>query len=74
MYNHKNAKAKKISRIELCSLCKELMINRAKRKRGSKLDLSEPKHSCVNNCTRLLGMAKQKIKEIKMYYKGLNDD
>lgn len=63
MYNHKNAKAKKISRIELCSLCKELMVNRAKKR--VRLDLSEPKHSCVNNCTRLLGMAKQKLFEIK---------
>lgn len=63
MYNHKNAKAKKISRIKLCSLCKELMVNRAKKR--VRLDLSEPKHSCVNNCTRLLGMAKQKLFEIK---------
>lgn len=62
---YKNARVKKISRTELCSLCKELMIKRAKKKRGSKLDLSEPKHSCVNNCTRLLGLAKQKLIEIK---------
>lgn len=65
MYNHKNARVKKISRTELCSLCKELMIKRAEKKKGSKLDLSEPKHSCVNNCTRLMRMAKQKLCEIK---------
>ena len=41
------------------------MLKRAEKKRGSKLDLSEPKHSCVNNCTRLMRMAKQKLFEIK---------
>ena len=62
---YKNVMAKKISRTELFSPCKELRIKRAKRERKSKLDLSEPKHSCVNNCTRLLGLAKQKLIEIK---------
>lgn len=63
MYNHKNAKANRKLRAKLAMLFQDISDRGAKKR--AKLDLSEPKHSCVNNCTRLLGMAKQKLFEIK---------
>lgn len=63
MYNHKNAKANRKLRAKLATLIKDISDKRAKKR--VRLDLSEPKHSCVNNCTRLLGMAKQKLFKIK---------
>ena len=67
MYNHKNAKANRKLRAKLAMLFQDISDRGAKKraKKRAKLDLSEPKHSCVNNCTRLLGMAKQKLFEIK---------
>lgn len=63
MYNHKNAKAKMKLSDKLATLVKDVSDKRAKKR--VRLDLSELKHSCVNNCTRLMRMAKQKLFEIK---------
>ena len=60
---YKNVMAKRKLSTKLATLVKDVSDKRAKKR--VRLDLSEPKHSCVNNCTRLLGMAKQKLFEIK---------
>lgn len=60
---YKNVMAKRKLGTKLATLIKDISDKRAKKR--VRLDLSEPKHSCVNNCTRLMRMAKQKLFEIK---------
>lgn len=60
---YKNVMANRKLRAKLAMLFQDISDRGAKKR--AKLDLSKPKHSCVNNCTRLLGLAKQKLIEIK---------